>query len=94
MATPIIDNLILPANRLLVLKDGDSKCTGVILSKSSQGCRRFTIPQEQVEPSQPQPPLQEYDHVLFVKEMVEAVEVNGVELLAMHGNAVVGLIPE
>jgi len=94
MATPIIDNLLLPANRFLVLLDEGSNCTGIIQSKSAQGYRRFIIPQEPVDPSQPSPTVQEYDHVLFVKEMAETVEVNGVAYIAIHGNAIVGLIPD
>ena len=33
------------------------------------------------------------DHVLFCKEMATEVEVDGVEYMAMHVNAVVGVIP-
>ena len=35
-----------------------------------------------------------YDHVLFIKEMATPVEVDGIEYMAMHETAVVGLIPD
>ncbi len=81
MASPTIDNLVLPVGRVLVTPDDpdpEEATTGVVFSKSAQGSSSFGAVGS---------------HVLFVKEMTTEVEVNGVEYLAMHESAIVGLIP-
>ncbi|GAG59776.1 unnamed protein product, partial [marine sediment metagenome] len=35
-----------------------------------------------------------HTHILFAKEMATEVNVDGVEYMAMHEHAVVGLIPD
>lgn len=82
MASPVINNLILPGSRLLVLPDeGDKPTTGVIFRRSVQGGGRFKGEDGS-------------DHVLFCPAMTTEVNVDGVEYLAMQETAVVGLIPE
>ncbi len=85
MATPIINNLVLSSSRILVLPDVDSDTTGVIFRRSTQGGGFFKGGSD---------PEITSDHVLFIKEMATAVEIDEVEYLAMHANAVVGIIPE
>ena len=86
MATPIINNLVLPSNRILVLPDGaaGSSSTGTIFRRSAQGGGFFKGSSD---------PEIESDHILFCKEMSVPVEIDDVEYLAMHVNAVVGIIP-
>jgi hypothetical protein len=92
---PIIDNIVLPAGRCLVLTDLGSKVTGVIFRKSEQGFVRLEkgqpIPED---PNDPQPPPIPYSKVLFLKKGIVKVEVNGVEYLAMHQSNIVGINPD
>jgi len=81
MTTPIHDNLILPDSRVLVLVDALSETTGTIFRKSFWGGGQFAT---RVGVS---------DHVLFVKEAASPVEIDGQEYLAMHTEAIVGVIP-
>jgi len=82
MAAPIINDLVLPNNRILVLPDGET--TGTIFRRSAQGGGKFKGSAD---------PEIESAHVLFVKEMTTEVQIDDVKYLAMHVNAVVGLIP-
>jgi len=86
MATPIINNLALPEYRILVLLDEDSQTTGTITHRSIMGGGYFKV-YSTIGISE------EYDHVLFAKEMATEVEVDGIEYMAMHEDAIVGLIP-
>jgi len=84
MATPVINNLVLPGSRILVLLDVGSKTTGVIFRRSEQGGGFFkgaTLPEI------------ESAHILFIKEGATPVEIDSIEYMAMHVNAVVGIIP-
>ena len=89
MATPIIDNLLLPNNRILVLPDeGDNPSTGIICRRSEMGGGHFVV-------SVPgRNPVVEGEHVLFVREMATDVEVDEVQYMVMHDKAVVGVIPD
>ena len=92
MATPIIDNLLLPRGSLLVLPDVDDKpTTGVIerVSEAEPGRAKFFASAGGTSAH----PTDVGTHVLFLREMATEVEVDGVEYMAMHVNAVVGLIP-
>ena len=89
MATPVIDNLLLPVRCILVLPDDGSETTGTIFKTSGMGGGVFISPLIQMQEA-PIP----HRHILFVKEMSTEVEVDGVEYLAMHETAVVGLIPD
>ena len=84
MATPIINNLVLPGNRVLVLLDVGSETTGTISQVSSRGGGQFVGSFN---------PEAGSAHILFAKEMGSPVEIDDVEYVAMHVNAVVGVIP-
>ncbi len=90
MAAPIINNLLLPGNTILVLPDeGSLPTTGKIFRWSSEGGGHFlTVANGNSGP------VGEFTHILFVREMTTEVNINGVEYLAMYINAVVGLIPD
>ena len=88
MATPVINNLILPNNTIIVLLDEDSQTTGAVVERSPMGGGRFRAITGGVGGSD-----LEYDHVLFIREMATEVEIDNIEYMAMHTNAVVGLIP-
>lgn len=87
MAAPEINNLVLPNGTILVLEDVSGATTGTITRHSKMGGCRF----HDQDVGTGTPP--ENTHILFVREMVTEVIVDGVEYLAMHANAVVGLIP-
>ncbi len=91
-----INNLQLPDHRILVLPDeGDNPTTGVLIPtgtifrRSTMGGGHFMVGSGDGLGSET-----EYSHVLFVKEMATEVEIDEVEYMAMHENAVVGLIPD
>jgi len=88
MATPIINDLVLPDGRILVLPDANSRTTGTIVQRSPMGGGVFKVTHGGVGGSD-----RTYDHVLFVKEVATPVEIDSVEYMAMHVNAVVGVIP-
>ena len=86
MATPTINNLVLPRGTLLVDPDGDStSTTGVIFLRSTEGGGHFRGSAT---------PSIETDHILFVNSLATPVIVNGTTYVAIHESAVVGLIPE
>lgn len=89
MAVPVIDNLLLPVKCILVLPDEGSETVGVIVKASEMGGGRFNSVFVQ---AQSMPTL--HTHILFIKEMATEVNVDGIEYLAMHECAVVGLIPD
>jgi len=84
MATPVINDLALPSSRILVLLDEDSETTGIIFRRSAQGGGFFKGSSD---------PEIESNHILFNKEMATPVEIDDIEYMAMHVNAVVGVIP-
>ncbi len=89
MPTLVINNLLLPENVVLVLPDeGEMPTTGIIKRWSEQGGGRF----ESAAATSGKSIF--YDHILFVREMTTEVEIDNVEYLAMHEDAVVGLIPD
>ena len=88
MAT--INNLVLPDGRILVLPDeGDKATTGTIARRSLMGGGRFLVGSGSTIGKET-----EYNHVLFVREMATEVIIDDVEYMAMHQNAVVGLISD
>ncbi len=88
MAAPVINNVLLPIFCVLVLPDAPDSTTGVIVRVSGSGGGKFMSPDVQTEEYP-----DTHTHVLFVKEMSTEVNIDSVEYLAMHSNAVVGLIP-
>jgi len=88
MASPIIDNLVLPDGRILVLPDEESETTGNIILRSPMGGGRFIVSSGGVGGVEA-----EYSHALFTKEGCTEVTINDVNYLVMHQDNVVGLIP-
>ena len=89
MASPIIDNLVLPDGRILVLPDEESETTGNITLRSSMGGGRFIVSSGGVGGVEV-----EYSHILFTKEGCAEVKIDNVDYLVMHQANVVGLIPD
>ena len=87
MAAPTINNIILPKRTVLVLEDAPGETTGTIFRHSEMGGARFH--DQNGGAGAPA----ENTHILFVREKVTEVIVDGVEYLAMHKNAIVGIIP-
>lgn len=87
MATPVHNDLVLPLGRVLVLPDGPagSSTTGVVFRRSAQGGGRFKASSD---------PEITSNHLLYARDMATVVEIDGIEYMAMHEHAVVGLIPE
>ena len=91
---PTINNIVLPANRCLVLPDEGSSTTGTLFRCSLQGFRRLVQGQPMPEdPDESPPPAIPYTKVLFVKEGCTEITVDGVEYQAMHQDNIVGVIP-
>ncbi len=88
MAAPVIENLLLPAAIILVLPDGVGATTGTIFRRSPLGHGHF------YGHNGTSNPLAEQSHILFAKDMAAEVIIDGIEYLAMHINAVVGLIKD
>ena len=87
MAIPIINDLILPRNIILVLPDEgqDPERVGVVVQRSIMGGGYFKGSAD---------PVLESSHVIFAREMAAPVIIDGVKHYTMHENAVVGLIPD
>ena len=88
MATPIINNLMLTKNALLVLPDeGDKLTTGTVEQTSKEGSAKFFASAIMEHPTDIG------SHVLFIREMTTEVEIDEVEYLVMPIEAIVGIIP-
>ena len=85
----VINNLVLPDSRILVLPDAGSETTGTIVLRSPMGGGRFIVSFGGVGGTE-----EEYNHVLFVKEGCTEVEIDNATYFAMHQDNVVGLIPK
>ena len=84
MATPVIKNLRLLDNTILVLPDthGAKETTGFVKFRRSRDGTSLSVHLNEAE-----------QHVLFVNSMATEVVVNGVTYWAMPYMAVVGFIP-
>ena len=85
--------------RLLVILDEGKHNIGRIVSSHCQGEPRLMIPRipEAVPPGQePQtvPEMEHYDHIVFVKEMSDEVEIDSVTYLGMSVDAILAVIPD
>ena len=79
--------------RLLVLLDEGKDDRGVIFQSELVGYRGLEMPRIPPEDlDDPWPPIEYYDHVVFVKNMSETVTIDEVEYQAMHRNALVGVL--
>lgn len=85
--------------RLLVTLDEGKDNVGRIIDSRCQGESRLMIPRtpEEVQPGEePQsvPEMEHYDHIVFVKEMSDEVEVDGVTYVGMSTDAILAVIPD
>ncbi len=85
MASPIINDLVLPRGTILVRPDSPDASIGIITHRSIEGGGHFKGSAN---------PLIESNHILYVKEMVAEVVINDIDYLSMYEGAVVGIIPE
>jgi len=94
MAEPQLVN-----GRMLVTLDQGKKNIGRIVQHTCMGESRLMIPRvpEAVQPGedpQPVPEMQWYDHIVFVKEMGDEVEIDDVSYVGMSIAAVLAVIPD
>lgn len=85
--------------RLLVTLDEGKTNIGRIVHSHCQGESRLMIPRvpEGVQPGedpQPVPEMEWYTHIVFVKEMSDEVEIDGVSYIGMSTGAVLAVIPD
>ena len=86
-------------DRLLVTLDEGKLNVGRIVQSLCQGEARLMIPRvpEVIQPgedAQPVPEMQWYDHIVFVKEMSDEVEIDGVSYVGMSVDAIIAVIPD
>jgi len=84
-------------NQLLVLVDEGETNIGRIVQNNFRTQREFKVPADWYDPENPPDPLPEpteNTHVVFVREMADEVEIDGITYMGMHKNAVIGLIPD
>ena len=89
----------LVSGRLLVTLDEGKDNVGRIVQHDCQGEARLMIPRAgPVVPEGEEPPIvpemEYYDHVVFVKEMSDDVEVDGVTYVGMGIDAILAVIPD
>ncbi len=87
------------SGRLLVTLDEGKENVGVIFRHECQGDRSLMIPREVVDvpvgaESPPVAPEQYYNHIIFVKEMSDEVDVDGVTYIGMNREAIIALITD
>lgn len=81
--------------RLLVLLDDGEDDRGVIFQSNLGGYSGLVVPRELPEdPEDPIPPIEQYNHIIFVKEMATEIEVDGVAYQAIHRDAIVAVITD
>ena len=87
------------SGRLLAILDEGKDNIGRVAQHNYLGYRSMIIPKELVQatPDEETPPTPEdvyYDHIIFVKEMSDEVEIDGVTYTGMHRNAIIAVIPD
>ena len=85
--------------RVLVTLDEGKQNIGRIVQHTCQGESRLMIPRvpQDVQPGEdpgPMPEMQRYDHIVFVKEMSDEVEIDGVTYVGMSVAAIIAVIPD
>ena len=80
--------------RLLILPDTGKDDRGVIYKSNLGGWRCLEISPEPTEPGEFSPQIENYNHIIFIKEMATEIEIDGVTYLAMHRNAIVGILTD
>lgn len=89
----------LVSGRMLVTLDEGEQNIGKIVQHTCQGEARLMIAPErqEVPPGEEPSPIAEieyYDHIVFVKEMSDEVDIDSVTYLAMSVDAILAVIPE
>lgn len=89
----------LVSGRVLVTLDDGEQNIGRIVQHTCEGESRLMItPEPQEVPNGEEPPpvaeIGRYDHIVFVKEMSDEVEIDGVTYIAMSADAILAVIPD
>lgn len=85
--------------RLLVTLDEGKENIGTVVRHNYLGNTEMMVPRvvPEVMPGEEPPPTPEsayYDHIVFVKEMSDEVEIEGVTYIGMSLDAVIAVIPD
>ncbi len=83
------------SGRLLVTLDAGKENVGrIIQHKCNAEARLMVLPAPPVPEGEPTPAIAYYDHIVFVKEMSDEVEVGGVPYIGMSVDAILAVIPD
>lgn len=83
----------LVSGRIRVMLDEDKENVGRIVQHTCKGeARLMIIPEQQEVP--PVAEIEYYDHIVFVKEMSDEIEIDGVTYLGMSVDAIIAVIPD
>lgn len=87
------------SGRLLVTLDDGKENVGVIFRHECQGDRSLMVPRPVVDvpvggEAPPVPEQEYYDHIIFVKEMSDEVEVDGVTYIGMNRDAIIAVVTD
>lgn len=80
--------------RVLVTLDDGEQNVGRIVQHTCIGESRLMIPYGEIPEGEPPPERQRYDHIVFVREMSDEVEIDEVTYRAMSVDAVLAVIPD
>ncbi len=80
--------------RVLVTLDDGKDNVGRIVQHTCQSESRLMIPFGEIPEGEPPPERQRYDHIVFVKEMSDEVEIAGVPYVGMSVDAILAVIPD
>ena len=80
--------------RVLVTLDDGKDNVGRIVQHTCQGESRLMIPYGEIPEGEPPPERQRYDHIVFVREMSDEVEIDEVTYRAMSAYAILAVIPD
>ncbi len=86
--------LQLVSGRVLVALDAGKVNIGRIVQHTCEGESRLMIPYGEIPEGDPSPERQRYDHIVFIKEMSDEVEIDGVTYLGMSVDAILAVIPD
>jgi len=85
------------SGRLLVTLDEDKNNIGRIIESNCKSESRLMTPSESIyDPldETPTQPIEYYDHIVFVKEMSDEVEIDDVSYVGMSVDAILAVIPD
>ncbi len=84
----------LVSGRVLVALDAGKVNIGRIVQHTCEGESRLMIPYGENPEGDPPPERQRYDHIVFVREMSDEVEIDEVTYRAMSVDAIFAVIPD